>query len=186
MVIHSEGITFAPGNINDNDTLALVKAKGAKGTKMSIGEGRINSNGYAITPYLSPYQENIVGLDISTLETDVDIINTSTMTYPRSGAVVLVNFETDEGRSVILELQRSDKGFIPLGADIFNEKDILVGTMGQGGRAFVRGIDDKGILKVVWGSHSDQSCRVHYSIPENPDMVNMTVMLKNVACGIKN
>lgn len=186
MVIHSQDITFAPGNINDTDTLALVKAKGAKGAKMSMGEGEINSNGYAITPYLSPYQENIVGLDISTLETDVNIINTSTTTYPRSGAVVLVNFETDEGRSVILELERSDNGFIPLGADVFNSKDILVGTIGQGGRAFARGIDDKGVLKVVWGNKSDQSCLVDYSIPENPDKINMTIMLKNVSCKMKH
>lgn len=182
MVVHAGGITFAPGNINDTDTLALVKAKGAKGTKMSVGEGRIDSNGYAVTPYLSPYQENTVGLDISTLETDVNIVNTSTVTYPRSGSVVLVNFETDEGRSVIMELQRSDNGFIPLGADVFNDKNILVGNMGQGGRAFIRGIDDKGILHVVWGSESDQSCQINYSISENPEKVNLTVMLKNIAC----
>ncbi len=182
MVVHAGGITFAPGNINDTDTLALVKAKGAKGTKMSVGEGRIDSNGYAVTPYLSPYQENTVGLDISTLETDVNIVNTSTITYPRSGSVVLVNFETDEGRSVIMELQRSDNGFIPLGADVFNDKNILVGNMGQGGRAFIRGIDDKGILHVVWGSESDQSCQINYSISENPEKVNLTVMLKNIAC----
>ncbi|UHM92795.1 outer membrane usher protein [Rahnella victoriana] len=182
MVVHAGGITFAPGNINDTDTLALVKAKGAKGTKMSVGEGRIDSNGYAVTPYLSPYRENNVGLDISTLETDVNIVNTSTITYPRSGSVVLVNFETDEGRSVIMELQRSDNGFIPLGADVFNDKNILVGNMGQGGRAFIRGIDDKGTLHVVWGSESDQSCKINYSISENPEKVNLTVMLKNIAC----
>ncbi|AFE59766.1 putative fimbrial outer membrane usher protein [Rahnella aquatilis HX2] len=184
MVIHADGITFAPGNINDSDTLALVSAKGAKGTKMSTGEGRIDSNGYAITPYLSPYQENTVGLDISTLEADVNIVNTSTITYPRSGSVVLVNFETDEGRSVIMELQRSDNGFIPLGADVFNDKNILVGNMGQGGMAFIRGIDDKGILHVVWGSQSDQSCQINYSIPETPEKVNMTIMLKNILCTI--
>ncbi|WP_134706665.1 outer membrane usher protein [Rahnella sp. CJA17(1/100)] len=184
MVIHADGITFAPGNINDSDTLALVSAKGAKGTKMSTGEGRIDSNGYAITPYLSPYQENTVGLDISTLEADVNIVNTSTITYPRSGSVVLVNFETDEGRSVIMELQRSDNGFIPLGADVFNDKNILVGNMGQGGMAFIRGIDDKGTLHVVWGSQSDQSCQINYSIPENPEKVNMTIMLKNILCKI--
>ncbi len=151
---------------------------------MSTGEGRIDSNGYAITPYLSPYQENTVGLDISTLEADVNIVNTSTITYPRSGSVVLVNFETDEGRSVIMELQRSDNGFIPLGADVFNDKNILVGNMGQGGMAFIRGIDDKGTLHVVWGSQSDQSCQINYSIPENPEKVNMTIMLKNILCKI--
>ena len=71
---------------------------------------------------MSAYRENRVYLDISTLENDVEITNTSEITVPRSGSVVLVNFETNEGRSLILELQRTDKGFIPLGADVLNEK----------------------------------------------------------------
>lgn len=83
-------------------------------------------------PYMSAYRENRVSLDISTLETDVEVKNTSAVTVPRSGAVVLVNFETDEGRSLILELQRSDKGFIPLGADVLNEKNEPIGTVGRG------------------------------------------------------
>jgi outer membrane usher protein len=79
---------------------------------------------------MSAYRENRISLDISTLENDVEIKNTSEVAIPRNGSVVLVNFETDEGRSLILELQRNDKGFIPLGADVLNEKNEVVGTVG--------------------------------------------------------
>ncbi len=48
--------------------------------------------------------------------------------------VVLVDFETDEGRSLILELQRTDKGFIPLGADVLNEKNESIGTVARRGK----------------------------------------------------
>uniref|UniRef100_UPI0032971ECC fimbria/pilus outer membrane usher protein n=1 Tax=Salmonella enterica TaxID=28901 RepID=UPI0032971ECC len=76
----------------------------------------------------SAYREIRVSLDISTLDNDVEIKSTSTVTVPPSGAVVLVNFETDEARSLILQLLRRDKGFIPLGAHVLNEKNQTVGT----------------------------------------------------------
>ncbi|WP_348235907.1 fimbria/pilus outer membrane usher protein, partial [Salmonella enterica] len=61
------------------------------------------STAYGIIPNMSAYRENRVTLDISTLENEVEIKSTSTDTVPRSGADVLVNFETVEGRSLILE-----------------------------------------------------------------------------------
>ncbi len=61
-----------------------------------------------------------------------------------------MNFETDEGRSLVLELQRSDNGFIPLGADVLNEKNESIGTVGRAGQAYVRGVENKGALRVVW------------------------------------
>lgn len=121
MLVHSGGITLAPGSIGDTDT-ALVSAPGAKGAHLSVGDGIIGSSGYAIMPYLSAYRENTVGIDISKMESDVEVKNTSTVAVPRSGAVVRVDFETDQGRSLLLDLHRSDNGFIPLGADVVNEK----------------------------------------------------------------
>jgi outer membrane usher protein len=80
--------------------------------RLRNGDGEIGDSGYAIMPYLSAYRENRVGLDTSTLKADVEVKSTSSIAIPRSGSIVLVNFETDEGRSAVIELQRSDKGFI--------------------------------------------------------------------------
>lgn len=117
-----QGHRICARSIGDNDALALVKASGAKGAGIGFGNSEIGSSGYGILPYMSAYRENRVYLDISTLENDVEIKNTSEITVPRSGSVVLVDFVTDEGRSLILELKRTDNGFIPLGADVLNEK----------------------------------------------------------------
>ncbi|EDW2792890.1 outer membrane usher protein [Salmonella enterica] len=182
MVLHSGGVAFAPGSIGDTDALALVKASGAKGAGLGYGSSEIGSSGYGIMPYMSAYRENRVALDISTLETDVEVKNTSTVTVPRSGAVVLVNFETDEGRSLILELQRSDKGFIPLGADVLNEKNESIGTVGQAGQAYVRGVDDEGALRVVWGSGKESACTVHYNVAGNTTKAGLTPVLSNQLC----
>ncbi|MRE94101.1 outer membrane usher protein [Enterobacter bugandensis] len=182
MVVHSGGVAFAPGSIGDNDSLALVKASGAKGAGIGFGSSQIGDSGYGIFPYMSAYRENRVYLDISTLENDVEIKNTSEVKVPRSGAVVLVNFETDEGRSIILELQRTDKGFIPLGADVLNEKNESVGTVGQAGQAYIRGVEDRGVLHVVWGNNKDSQCDVRYQVLPNAQKVGLTTVLHNQQC----
>lgn len=90
--------------------------------RLNYGHGEIGQSGYGILPYMSPYRENRVGIDITTLENDVELKSTSAVVVPRDGSVIRVNFETDEGKSLILELARSDHGFIPLGADVLNDK----------------------------------------------------------------
>lgn len=87
------------------------------------------------------YCENWVLLDISILENDVEIKSISMVIVLCSGVVVLVNFEIDEGCLLILELLCSDKGFIFLGVDVFNEKNEIVGIVGQVGQVYVCGVE---------------------------------------------
>lgn len=182
MLVHSGGITLAPGSIGDTDTLALVSAPGAKGAHLSIGDGVIGSSGYAIMPYLTAYRENTVGIDISDMDADVEVKNTSTVAVPRSGAILRVDFETDQGRSLLLELHRSDNSFIPLGADVLNEKGESVGSVGQAGQAYVRGVEESGKLRVVWGSEAGSSCTVNYHITPSAQKVGLTTLLTNQTC----
>lgn len=184
MLIHSGGLTLAPGSIGDTDTLALVSAPGAKGAHLSVGDGVIGSSGYAIMPYLSAYRENTVGIDISQLESDVEVKNTSTVAVPRSGAILRVDFETDQGRSLLLDLHRSDNSFIPLGADVLNEQGLSVGSVGQAGQAYVRGVEDSGRLRVVWGNDANGACTVTYHITPSAQKVGLTTMLTNQTCQI--
>lgn len=185
-ILHSGGLTLMPGNVGNNSTVALIQARGAKGAKLTNGDGEIDGQGYAILSSLSPYHENIVGLNIDTLENDVEMLNTSTTVTPRDGAVILVNFATDEGRSALLELRRTDNGFIPLGADVYDSKNRLVGSVGQAGRAYIRGIEDAGKLSIRWGSKSDEECHVSYQIPANPKKVGLTLFLPNQQCRLSH
>lgn len=184
MILHAGGVTLAPGSISESDTLALIKAEGAEGARVSIGNGEIGSSGYALMPYLSAYRENSVGLDISDMRSDVEVKNTRSTTVPRNGAVVLVNFETDQGRSVLMELARDDNGFIPLGADVQTEKGVSVGSVGQAGQAWIRGIEDKGMLNIIWGSGPGTSCTVSYQITPDAKKIGPTTLLTGQTCRI--
>ncbi|PLR38823.1 outer membrane usher protein [Chimaeribacter californicus] len=180
MVLHGDGLTLAPAGINDNETLALVHASGAEGAGVA-SMGRINSDGYAVNTGLSAYRENTIALDIGTLTRDVEIKNTSTLAIPAGGAVVKVNFETNDERSVLLALTRTDRGFIPLAADVLlNGRS--VGVVGQAGQAFVRGIPDSGVLQVAWGSGADQRCRVNYQLSAATPVVAGSLSLGEQPC----
>lgn len=98
--------------------------------------------------------------------------------------MVRVDFETDEGRSLLLELQRTDNGFIPLGADVQNEKGESIGTVGQAGMAYVRGVVDSGKLLVIWGSGSDGRRTVNYQLDSEKaeQKVGLTRLLSNQRC----
>lgn len=123
MLLHSGGLTLLPGNVNAQSAIALIEAQGADGATTTNGYGEIDSAGYAVATSLSPYAENTVGLDLSTIKADVEVKNTSAAVVPRDGAVVKVTFATQQGQSVFVTLRRSDNSFIPLGANILNEQE---------------------------------------------------------------
>ncbi len=184
LLLHAGGVTLTPGSPGEADALALVKASGAKGARLTNGNAEIGDSGYAVLPYLSAYKENRITLDTSTLTADVEVKNNSTVAVPRSGAVVMVDFATNQGRSAVLELQRDDQGFIPLGAEVFNQQGEEIGSVGQAGQAYVRGIKKSGTLRVVWGSGKENTCTVRYRMDSGAQKVGLTTILTNQICHI--
>lgn len=182
LVVHSGGFTFAPDSISADNSMALLHAGGAEGAKITMGNGEIDQSGYGMATYLSPYRENRIGLNIDTLQGDVEVKNTSTTIVPTNGAIIRVDFETDQGRSVLLMLTRNDGGTIPLGASVMDESGTDVGSVGQSGYAYVRGIAEAGTLHIIWGSKSDEMCSVAYQIPASPQMADKTAVLSSQRC----
>ncbi|MBA8030631.1 outer membrane usher protein [Citrobacter freundii] len=182
LLLHSGGLTLASGYLSSDSTMALVHAEGAKGASGTSGNGAVDRFGNLVVTSLSPYRENTVGLDISTMENDVEIGNTTAVVVPTSGALVRVDIETDARKALMLELVRDDGGFIPLAADVKDDTGVSVGTVGQAGVAFVRGVDDSGTLSVVWGASSDERCRVTYSLSSDTAIVGKSPFLANQRC----
>lgn len=141
-----------------------------------------------MTSSVSPYRENRVGLNIETLENDVELKSTSATTVPRSGSVVLTRFETDEGRSAVLNITAANGKSIPFAAEVY-QGDVMIGSMGQGGQAFVRGINDSGELTVRWYENNQTiDCKLHYQFPAQPQTLGSsnTLLLNNLTCQVAN
>ncbi|MEX3021197.1 outer membrane usher protein [Kluyvera sp. STS39-E] len=183
-ILHRGGLTFTNDNFSDNDTLVLVKAPGAKGARINYGNNTIDRWGYGAASALSAYHENQVSLNIDNMEDDVELKSTSTTVIPGNGAVIFSNFETDQRLAAVINITRDDGLPLPFAADV-SENGQSIGTVGQGGQAFVRGIGPQGELTLRWNEKSQQKqCRAEYRFPETPLTIGQSKMLllNNVIC----
>ena len=159
VIAHSGGVSFTPYTA---DTFALVEAKGAEGASVSSYPGvKIDSHGYAVVPYLNPYQMNDISIDPKGTASDVELDNTSQKVAPYSGAVVKVKYNTKRGMPILINATYQGDP-VPFGADILDSKGNNVGSVGQGGQLYARVAEDKGQLRVKWGEGNAMQCTVSY------------------------
>lgn len=104
VVVHPGGITFGEPI---GDTVVIIEAPGAAGVRVTNGSDvRVNGSGYALVPYLALYALNTLQIDPQDLSLDVQLNATSAQVAPHAGAVVIVTFKTESGRSVFLRIPR--------------------------------------------------------------------------------
>jgi len=165
IVAHPGGITFGQPI---GDTVGVVYAPGAAGARVNSSGGiTIDSAGYAIVPYLMPYNLNTVQIDPKGLPLDVQLTSTSAQVAPYGGAVVLLKFKTENGRTLLIHSQLENGNAPPFGAEVFNEKNASLGVVGQAGQILVRGVEQSGQLTVRWNDDDGQaqSCSFTYQLP---------------------
>ncbi|WP_266170323.1 fimbria/pilus outer membrane usher protein [Dyella subtropica] len=165
IVAHAGGITFGEPM---GDTVAIVAAPDAAGARVINASGvRISRSGYALVPYLTPYNLNTLEIDPKGLPLSVQLESTSAQVAPHAGSVVMVKFKTTSGRSVIARVRQSDGKVVPFGAEVVDEQNHALGVVGQAGRILVRGAKDSGQLTVQWKTEDDKpmTCSFPYRLP---------------------
>lgn len=186
-MLHSGGLTFTNDNFGNSDAIVLVKAHGAKGARINGGSSTIDRWGYGATNSLTAYRENCVNLDIDTMDNDVELKSTSTTLVPRDGAVVFASFETDEGRSAILNMTRNDRRRSHSAPKFM--RTMYRSAIWAGRRAFVRGISDNGELTVRWFENNQPAtCTATFQLPATQQTVgtSQTLLLDNITCRVIN
>ncbi|MFK3659284.1 fimbria/pilus outer membrane usher protein [Scandinavium sp. NPDC088450] len=161
LVVHSGGVTLTPYN---SDTFALIEAKGATGASVSGYPGvHIDRFGYALVPYLDPYQLNDITLDPKGASDDVEMVSTEKKVAPYFGAVVKVKYGTKTGTPVLVNATLKSEP-VPFGAEVLDEQGQSVGSAGQGGQVYARVQNTMGVLTVRWGKRPEESCHIHYHL----------------------
>ena len=167
IVAHPGGVTFGQPL---GDTVGLVEARDAAGARVINAAGvRIGHNGYALIPYLTPYQLNRIDIDPTGLSLDVQLDNTSAQIAPRAGAVVLIKFKSESGRFVLIQTRLADGNTLPFGAEVDDARGTLVGVVGQAGQIMARLPNDSGSLRVNWQTDdgASQSCTLPYDLAKS-------------------
>lgn len=164
IVAHPGGVTFSQPV---SETIGIVEAHEASDARVLNSSGlKVDSRGYAVVPYLTPYSMNTVDLDPKGMSTDVELQISSQQVAPRAGAVVMLKYPTVSGRTAIIRALQSDRQPLPFGASVFNQQGQEVGVVGQGSKIFARGLEPKGSLIVKWEDGASSSCVLAYDLPE--------------------
>jgi outer membrane usher protein len=163
-VLHGGGVTFGP---YVGDTFALVEAKGASGAGVRGGQGaRVDSNGYALVPSLSPYRYNPISLDPQGIDERTELVETERKIAPYAGATLRVEFKTLSGHPLLIQASLSTGEPLPLGADVLNSNGVNIGMVGQGGQVYARAEGEKGLLQVQWGERPEDRCQLPYDLKD--------------------
>ena len=164
VVAHPYGVTLSQ---TVGDTFALVAAPGARNVSVQNTQGvKTNYWGYAVKPYLTPYTENTIGLNVSELAENVDITNSRATVVPTRGAVVLAKIDTRIGYRVIMTLTLNGKA-LPFATNVTLVDGESSGIVGDDGEVYLSGMPESGSLIAKWGSKSSQTCKVNYQLPDN-------------------
>lgn len=181
VVVHTGGVTFGPPT---GDTVALVHVPGAAGAHITNAPGlRVGRSGYALVPYLAPYQLDTVEIDPQGLPLGVQLDATSGNVAPYAGAIVKLDFKTRYGRALVTRIRTDNGTALPFGSEIRAVDGSLVGTVGQGGMALLRVAKASGQLAAHWQDTSDaeHACRFDYTVPAGASQHQATTMI-DVTC----
>ncbi|MFZ1872028.1 MAG: FimD/PapC C-terminal domain-containing protein, partial [Chania sp.] len=148
------------------DTFALVEADGVKGADVINGMGaKINSSGYAIVPSLVPYRYNDIGLDAKGIENaSAELTENQQRIAPYAGSVVKVHFKTLEGYALLIKLLGAQSGNLPLGSNVYDSNNTVIGLVGQGNQIYARAAGKQGTLRVKWGESASEQCTLNYDL----------------------
>lgn len=166
VVAHKGGITFGQPT---GDTVAIVYVPGASGAHITNAPGlSVDRSGYALVPYLTPYQLDTIQIDPQGLPLSVQLDATSAQVVPYAGAVVMVDFKSKTGRALIARIRMFDGKPAPFGAQVFDATDQALGVVGQAGLALLRGVGPSGRLNVQWSDEQGvaHACAFPYTLPK--------------------
>ncbi|MGD9427235.1 fimbria/pilus outer membrane usher protein [Pantoea sp. NSTU24] len=174
--LHSGGLTLGPYL---GDTFGLIEAKGAEGAELfNAPQTRIDDNGYALVPSMTPYRYNTVSLDPAGMDGNAEILDSQKRVVPVSGAVSRVTFRTKTGTALLITVHSSQGESIPMGAPVVDENGVSAGIAGQGSQIYVRAEKEKGYFVVSWGDNNQ--CRIPYSL--TADERRMALVTLTASC----
>lgn len=166
IVVHQGGMTFGQPL---GDTAALIKADGVKNADVFNQTGvSTDYRGYALVPYMTPYQHNDITLDTQSLDDNVELETATQIVVPTRGAIVRSTFNGNIGVRAFIRLTNRSGNVIPFGAMVTNGSESNQSSIvGDNGIVYLSGLSDSGRLKVQWGNRSDQQCSATWTLNPN-------------------
>lgn len=162
VVGHANGLSFSPNNV---DTMVLVHADKAKGASVNNTVGlKVDSRGYAVIPYVTPYRINEITLDPKGVSDKVELLTNSVQLAPYSGAISKVEFKTKAGFPLLIKARTNTGEGLPFASNVYNSQGDVIGVVSQGSQLFIRTDKVQDNVIVKWGDNESQQCQVSYDL----------------------
>ncbi|RBQ41323.1 fimbria/pilus outer membrane usher protein [Escherichia coli] len=164
IAIHQHGITLSQPLSLDSGN-ALVHARDAADVKVLNGSGIYTDwRGYAIVPYLTPYNRNQISLDVNSAKSNVELVDTDITVIPKRGALVSAPFKTNVGNKAIITLIQKNGKPVPFGSlvTIDSENSINSNIVADMGQVYMSGLPEEDTLVAKWGESPSQQCKASY------------------------
>ena len=162
VLAHANGVTLSQPL---NNTVVLVSAPGAKGTKVENQTGiRTDWRGYAVLPYATEYRENRVALDTNSLADNVDLDDAVVNVVPTHGAIVRAEFKAHVGMKLLMTLIHNGKP-VPFGAMVTSDGNQNGSIVADNGLVYLSGMPQAGKVQVTWGQGANARCEADYRLP---------------------
>ena len=135
------------------ETNIIVATPGAANVGVRTKSGvKTNSGGYTIISSAQPYRKNRVALNTDSLSDNTDIEQLVQEVTPNRGAFVLANFETRNGRRLLISVSASNGKPAPFAAEalLYGPDNRLLGSamVADKGRVFLTGVPDRARLLI--------------------------------------
>lgn len=161
VVLHQGGINIGQ---QVGETFGLVEIEGIPDVPISGGNIKTGWNGYAVVPYLQPYRRNSIGINADQdLNADIDIEQGIKQVVPSRGAITKTALASSQGRRVLFQLFDPHNRPMPFGAQIFDEKNQLMGISDPSGQSLLLLEQESGLLTIKWDK---QSCIAPYQLAQ--------------------
>lgn len=156
IVAHPHGVTLAQPL---GSQFAIVNANDAAGVRFKNQRGiQTDWLGNAVIPSLTPYQENAIRIDTTSLPENVDSSDTTATVIPSRNAAVVARFNAHVGYRMLITLTRSNGERVPFGAVATSANPVMSGIVDDTGTVYLAGVGDTTRLNVKWGNARDQQC----------------------------
>ncbi|MEQ1885436.1 MAG: fimbria/pilus outer membrane usher protein [Bryobacteraceae bacterium] len=140
-----------------NDSFGVVEVPGEKGIPVYVNHqlaAKTNRQGFALLPWMVPYNLNTVNLDESTLPSDIslDLEERTVVPMARSGVYLMYQRAVEGGATLILHT--ADGADVPNGASVTLNGQPEEYTVVLRGEVFVTNISYPARIHAEWDKHS--------------------------------
>ncbi|EHH6605769.1 fimbrial biogenesis outer membrane usher protein [Escherichia coli] len=166
ITLHPHGLTLSQPLSLDSAS-ALVQARDAASVKVLNGSGIYTDwRGYAVVPYLNPYNRNQISLDVNSVKDNVELLNTDVTVIPSRGALVSAPFKVNVGNKAIITLIQKNGEPVPFGSVVTldSENSINSSIVADQGQVYMSGLPEEDTLIAQWGDEPSQKCKTNYKL----------------------